>query len=98
MDDHVRSEGDAVRRRYDPSRPDSSLSEVVLRAIDSHKDDALSRENHRLYDQVDPDALDNLFKEDANGNLTVQFSYDGVNVSLWGDGTVEVRVTDRFDR
>ena len=83
------------RRVYRPDSEFASLSETILEAVDAHENGDIGRDGFRLYDNVDPDALDRLFREDADADLTVRFNVDGVTVSLWGDGGVDVRVTDR---
>lgn len=88
--------------RYHPGE-DRSLSDAVLEAIERQKGHDLTRESFRLYDDVDPDALDNLFREDANADTSVKFDtgdvtvtlWGGVTVTLWGDGAVDIRVTPR---
>lgn len=88
---------DETRREYRP-REDRSLSDAVLDAIQEYRNEDISKGDFRLYDDVDPDALDDLFREDANANTTVAFNTDDVTVTLWGDGGVEIRVTSRHDR
>ena len=90
----VRDEN-AERRVYRPGSEFTSLSETIVEAVDAHENEEIGRDSFRLYDSIDPDALDDLFREDADADLTVQFDVDGVTVSLWGDGGVDVRVTDR---
>ena len=87
------SDESAVRRQYDPGG-DRSLSTVILEAVEAHERGDVT--NFKLYDNIDPDALDHLFKEGAHGDLTVRFDFDDVEVSLWGDGRVEIRVTDQY--
>ncbi|AFZ72973.1 HalOD1 output domain-containing protein [Natronobacterium gregoryi] len=43
-----------------------------------------------LYHAVDPEALDRLFQEEANGHATVRFDYQEHTVEVRGDGTVAV--------
>lgn len=87
---------DEAYERYWPGE-DRSLSDAVLEAIEEQKGHDLTRENVRLYDDVDPDALDNIFRENANANTSVKFDTGDVTVTLWGNGTVEIRVTPRTD-
>ena len=42
-----------------------------------------------LYETVDPDALDALFRTDAPG-VSISFDYDGFTVEVEGAGTVRV--------
>ncbi|MCU4974735.1 hypothetical protein OB955_18610 [Halobacteria archaeon AArc-m2/3/4] len=94
MNEDLYANDGVVRRRYEPGQEDASLSNVVLGAIDDHDSGALTRGEQTLYDRIDPDALDTLFREDSDAVVTLQFAFDGMNVSLWCDETVEIRVSD----
>lgn len=83
-----------VRTQYDPGG-DDALSYRIVEAIEEHQNRDLSRSEFVLYDDINPDSLDDLFRENSSSNTTVQFDTDGVTVSLWGDGTVEILVTER---
>ena len=86
--------GDAVQDTYTPDQ-DRSLTDAVLGAIEDCKGDALMRTDFRLYEDIDPDSLNSLFRDDAKPRTTVMFATDGVQVELWGDGGVEIRVQER---
>lgn len=86
--------GDVERDRYRPEEH-RELSDAVLEAIERKKDDDLRKSEFRLYEDVNPDALNNLFRDDADANTSVRFDTDGVTVTLWGDGGVEIEVSDR---
>lgn len=73
------------------------LSTAILEAIEKQKGTDLTEADFRLYDDINPDALNELFRQDANADTTVQFNTDDVTVTLWGDGGVELRVTPRDD-
>lgn len=79
---------------YDPDE-EQALSEAVIDAIEAHENIDASREEFVLYEQIDPDALDGLFRPDANADITVKFRIDEVTVTLWGDGGIDIRVTDK---
>ncbi|QLG27452.1 hypothetical protein HUG10_07765 [Halorarum halophilum] len=85
----------AVQASYTPDQ-DRTLTEAVLDAIEDCKRDNLQRTDFVLYEDIDPDALNSLFRHDARPRTTVNFRTDGVEVELWGDGGVEIRVTDRL--
>ena len=87
---------DEAYDRYYPEE-DRSLSDAVLDAIEQQKGHNLIDEDFQLYDDVDPDALDNIFRADASTDTSVQFNTGDVTVTLWGDGSVEIRVTPRDD-
>ena len=46
-----------------------------------------------LYDVVDPDALDALFRRES-ATMAVEFTYRGYRVSVSGDGEVAVAVSE----
>lgn len=83
-----------MRDKYTPDQ-DRSLTDAVLDTIENCKGDDLQRTDFVLYEDIDPDALNTLFRNDAQPRTTVTFTTDGVEVELWGDGGVEIRVTER---
>lgn len=85
---------DAVRDKYTPDQ-DRSLTDAVLDTIENCKGDDLQRTDYVLYEDINPDALNTLFRNDAQSRTTVTFTTDGVKVELWGDGGVKIRVTER---
>ena len=84
---------DAERDRYHPSE-DRSLSDAVLEA---QKGGDVTKEEFVLDDDIDPDALDRLFREDASPSTRVEFDTDDVAVALYGDGGVDITVGPRDD-
>ena len=75
------------------SRPPSQ--KVVERVADRAGTD--TRRLPPLYDAIDPDALDALFSTSLRRPTpkgTVTFRYDGYDVSVASDGSVEVRPPD----
>lgn len=85
-----------VSDKYRPGR-DRSLSDTVLRAIADCKGADLKESDFTLYESIDPDALNNLFRHSAAPEVMVDFTVEDVHVRCWGDRDVEVRVTDRMD-
>lgn len=85
---------DAVRGTYTPDQ-DRTLTEAVLDAIEKCKGSDLLRTDFALYEDINPDAINNLFRHDANPRTRVAFMTDDVRVELWGDGGVEIRVENR---
>ena len=81
-----------VRDKYTPDQ-DRSLSLAVLKAIERYKSESVSRSEFVLYDSIDPDALDNLFRE--NSNAVLMFDTDDVRVQLWGDSGVVIEVIEQ---
>lgn len=71
------------------------LSERILELIERYKDTDIRETDIRLVDQINPDALDNLFQEDAEGETVVQFSTSDVRVTIRGSNELGIRVTPR---
>lgn len=80
--------------RYYPDerRP---LTDAVFEAIETARDEEILDASFQLNDDIDPDALDRLFRADAAGKTTVQFTTDGVRVKLRGSGVVDIWVTPK---
>ena len=70
----------------------------VGEAIEEHESTSVSADEFDLYDHVDPDALDNLFRETDDVGIIVQFHLTNVIVSVWSDGAIDIRVTDDLER
>ena len=87
---------DPVRVRFTEGQ-DRSLSDAVLEAIADYKGTDLLTDDLVLYGNVDPDALDELFREDADANTVLMFDSDGVRVKLWGDGDIIIEVAERVE-
>lgn len=85
---------ESERRVYYPESEGATLSETVLEAVEAHEDVDVARSDFVLFDAVDPDALDDLFRADSDANVVVEFTVDDVRVTLLGDGGVDVRVSD----
>lgn len=83
--------GNSERDRYRHGEA-RSLSDAILETIERVRGEDVARSDFRLYDDVNPDALDELFREDADADTTVQFDTDDVTVTLWGDGDVDIQV------
>jgi hypothetical protein len=83
-----------VRDVYRPAQ-DRSLHEAILDTIEKCKGEDLLRTDFDLYEDVNPDGLDDLFRQDAQPRTRVTFTTDDVQVELWGDGGVEIRVEAR---
>lgn len=84
-----------VNRVGNHAGDDVPLSTAVLEAIEEHKNEDLRESDFVLYDDIDPDAIDTLFREDSTARTAVEFHTDDVTVTLRGNGAVEIRVSDR---
>ncbi|PSQ15425.1 hypothetical protein BRD00_14105 [Halobacteriales archaeon QS_8_69_26] len=83
------------RRRYYPDEEDAPLSEAVLEAVEAHRDDSISVDEFDLYEHVNPRAIDMLFHDTADIEVSVTIDLPDVTVSIWSDGGIDIRVTDR---
>ncbi len=85
------------RRRYYPVSENIPLSEAVSEAVQAHEEASLSGDEFDLYNHVQPEALDNLFTETADTEISVQIRLTNVTVSIWSDGGIDIRVTDKIE-
>ena len=73
------------------------VSEAVIDAVVAHTgEDPL--EMDPLHSAVDPDALDKLFSRRSNrrqqrGDISVFFSFNGYEITVWSYGTIRVSET-----
>lgn len=71
-------------------RPDERVSETVIAAV-AAVTDADPLEMDPLYEAIDPDALDRLFRPSAgSASPHLEFSFAGCRVEVRGEGTVTV--------
>lgn len=86
------TEGDAYRVEFarDEERPSTAVVEAVS-AVSGRKQDDLDP----LFDVVDPDALDSLFRPTVSGghrgDVEVSFTYHGYHVAVRSYGIIEIR-------
>lgn len=81
--------------RYTPNE-NEELSNAIINALSAAKGHDVSEDDYTLYDVVDPDALDHLFRQHGlDDSVTVEFTTHEANVVLWGDsGSVTIDVQD----
>ncbi|WP_227380724.1 HalOD1 output domain-containing protein [Haladaptatus halobius] len=91
MDEH------SERRRYYSKDTEASLSEAILEAVEAHENASLGEDEFTLYDHVNPDAIDMLFKDTTDIAVSVQIHLTNVTVSIWSDGGIDIRDTDKID-
>lgn len=70
-----------------------SVSGRVLAAIAAEEDTSAPALDRTLYDVVDPDALDALV-HDSGFQGDVEFTYNGYQVTVHGDGRIDVTAVD----
>lgn len=92
-DSEPTSDADPVVSLRD-ERTDAETSQRVVTAVAAATEKGVE-ELEPLYYSVDPDALNDLFAA-SRGDLEVEFTYEGVDVTVEPDGSVTV--TDRDDR
>lgn len=73
---------------------DSSLTDAIVDAIVEHRGDELSRTDFSIFEDLDAQALNALFRTDGEPRTRVAFETDEIAVELWGSGRVHVRVSD----
>ena len=69
---------------------DQSVTDCILSIIGTHERADPAEFDQRLYDAVDPDALESLFGRESVA-CTVEFTYRGYEVTVTGDRRVSVR-------
>lgn len=86
-----------AQARYD-SEDNGTLVQAVLEALDEASDQPADELSVRLYDAIDPDALNDLFKPTRTGpprdHGRVSFSVGEFVVDVHATGNVFVRRTD----
>lgn len=86
-----------VRETYEQEQ-DRSLTDALLDAIVRCRGDDLQRTDFALFEDVDPDALEDLLREDAQPRTSVTLEAEDVRLEFRGDGGgVEIRAEDRSD-
>ena len=70
-------------------------STVVLEALEQYAGIDPDESDFRLYDAVDPDALDSLFGRRPDTNLSVEFDVRDATMTVWrDDGEIRARIGD----
>jgi hypothetical protein len=87
------------RRRYYPDEDNVPLSTAIYEAIDAHEDASLTRDELDLFQHVNPEAIDMLFRDSVDGevDISVQFNLTNVTVNVWSDGGIDIRVTEKME-
>lgn len=85
---------DPPTTRYDPG-DDESLSTAIVSAISRAKGRDITEDTCVLYDNIDPDGLDKLFRNDSDENtIKVEFTTHDAIVLVWGNGKETIEVQD----
>lgn len=83
------------RRRHYPGAENVPLSEAVREAVQAHENAEALVDEAALYDHVDVEAIDQLFADAGDVSVSAQLHLPNVTVSIWSDGGVDIRVTER---
>lgn len=83
--------------RYRPEE-DEPLSVAIVRALSEAKGRDITEEECVLYQSIDPEALDDLFRQEGGEDtVKIEFTTHGAVVVLWGNGRVSIEVHDFED-
>jgi hypothetical protein len=85
-----------VRETHTPDQ-ERSLTDAVIDAIEECRGGSLQRTDFVFFEDIDSDSLNTLFRHDSQPRTTVTITTDDVRIELWGDGGVEISVTNRTD-
>lgn len=86
---------DPERRRHYPEEENVPLSEAVREAVDAHETADAVADGAALSNHLDIEAIDRLFTGTGEVAISAQLHLPNVTVSIWSDGAVDIRVTDR---
>lgn len=80
--------------RYTPG-DDEPLSSAIVEALSNAKGRDITEEECVLYDSIDPDALDGMFRQESEGDtVKVEFATHDAIVIIWGNGEVSIEIQD----
>ena len=85
------------RKRHYPEEENVPLSTAISEAVEAHERSSFLEDELTLYDHVDRDALDNLFRETDGVSISVQIHLPNTTVSVWNDGGIDIRVTEKSE-
>lgn len=74
---------------------DEALSTAIVTAVSEAKGRDITHDECVLYDSIDPDALDGMFRADsAADSIKVEFTTHDAIVVIWGNGQPTIQVED----
>ena len=83
--------------QYTPEETED-LSTAIVSALSEAKDRDITEDGCVLYDSIDPEALDNLFRRDGDQDtIKVEFSTHDAIVIIWGNGDITIQIEDFED-
>lgn len=81
-------------RRYTPDE-NEPMSAAIITALSEAKGRDITEEECILYNSIDPDALDGMFREEGGEDtIKVEFTTHDAIVILWGNGQISIDVQD----
>jgi hypothetical protein len=83
--------------QYSPDETED-LSSAIVHALSEAKGRDITEDGCVLYDSVDPEALDRLFRRDGDEDtVKVEFATHDAIVIIWVNGDVTIQVEDFED-
>jgi hypothetical protein len=80
--------------RYRPA-DDEPLSTAIISALSDAKGRDVTEDECVLYDSIDPECLDGLFRQKSDGDtIKVEFTTHDAIVVVWGNGDITIDVED----
>lgn len=77
---------------------DEDISNAIVTALSRAKGRDITEDECVLYRNIDPDALDMLFRQEGDEDtIKVEFTTHDAVVLLWGDGRITIEVQDFED-
>lgn len=74
---------------------DEPLSSAIVTALSEAKGRDITEDECVLYDTIDPEALDRMFRGDSDEDtIKVEFTTHDAIVLVWGNGRVTLEVQD----
>jgi len=81
-------------QKYFPDE-DEPLSAAIISALSEAKGRDITEDECVLYDTIDPDALDMMFRQESDDDtIKVEFATHDAIVILWGNGQISIEVQD----
>lgn len=93
-DTNKNDEREVTQEKYTPDQ-DRSLTDAVLETSEKYREEDVFRADFVLYDGINPDTLDNLFRHETQPRTNVAFHTDDIRVALYGDDGAVIEVRDQ---
>lgn len=74
---------------------DEPISTAIVSALSEAKGRDVTEDTCVLYDSIDPEALDGMFRQDSDDDsIKVEFTTHDAIVVVWGNGRISLQVQD----